>query len=84
MSMAANYDFVACSPRLGTVREISRVTGQPILITHFGCWIPEEDADVLTEREYPVYCPVKERVVLKPNMVFRTNPSVQQLREKPS
>lgn len=84
MSTDVNYAFVACSPRLGTVRETSRVTNQPIIITHYGSWIPEEDADVLTEREYPVYCPVHQKVVLKPNLVFRTPPSVQQLSEKPS
>jgi hypothetical protein len=77
------YVFVACSQKIGTLREIGPVTQKQLIITMYGSWIPEEDADVILEREYPVYCPVEKKFKLRPHVVYSKEPNRQQLKLKP-
>lgn len=78
-----DYAFVACSQRIGTLREIGPVTHKQLVITMYGSWIPEEDADIIVEREYPVYCPASKKFVLRPHVVYPKQPNKQQLNLKP-
>lgn len=77
------WAFVACSQKVGTLKEIGPITHQPLIITMYGSWIPEEDADIILEREYPVYCPVRKEFVLRPHVVYSKEPNKQQLKLKP-
>lgn len=82
--MLMEWEFVACSQKIGTLTELGPVTERKNIITMYGSWIPQVDADEILEREYPVYCPVKKQFVLRPNVVYRKEPNKQQLTLKPS
>jgi hypothetical protein len=77
------WEHVACSQAVGTIREIGPITGKSLVISMYGSWIPLNDADILVEREYPAWCPAKKQMVLRPNIVYRSAPNQRQLKLKP-
>lgn len=58
------------------------ITGQEVVITMYGTWVDEEDAECLVAEKYPVYCPAVKSFVRK-HALFFARPTQQQLKQRP-
>lgn len=74
--------FVQSSVSAGNIKVMSKVWGREVIITPQGTWIPEDDAEEITEQEYKTWCPKEKRFVLK-RAIFIITPSARQLENRP-
>ena len=73
--------LVASHISLGTINEIGPVTGKHLIITSQGSWIPEDDAFILLEKEYDIFCPAKRGYVKKRGL-YEITPTIDQLKRR--
>ena len=73
--------FIASHYSLGTVTEVGPITGKKLTITPQGSWVNEDDAFILLEKEYDVFCPAKRGYVKKRGL-YEITPTIDQLKRR--